>query len=100
MGDATFLKDDFIDTSEAALRQEVFRLRTAEKKWLEGQDTLAQALARYAAENEHLKKQVQSLQDYANTQLQAIRDLKVERYQLQQHVLELTRYKYQENKED
>lgn len=100
MGDATFLKDDFIDTSEAALRQEVFRLRTAERKWLEGQDTLAQALARYVAENEHLKKRVQSLQDYSNAQLQTIRDLKVERHQLQQHILELTQYKYQENEED
>lgn len=91
MGDATFLKDDFVnpvqpiktpartqDEVMREMRHELLRLRTAEKKWLEGQDTLAQALARYAAENEHLKKQVQSLQDHSDVQLMEIRRLKGE----------------------
>lgn len=85
-----FLIDDFLRTDRPVanpagsdreeilthLRSEVLRLRAAERKWLEGQDTLAQALARHAAENEHLKKQVQSLQDHSNVQLMEIRRLK------------------------
>jgi regulator of replication initiation timing len=76
-----FLVDDFLRGGEAAppnLRHELFRLRTLERRWADEQVHLARTIARLSGENDHLKRQVQSLQDHSNVQLMEIRRLKDE----------------------